>query len=30
MVRDINQHFFKGKPKVECATCHRGQEEPKL
>jgi hypothetical protein len=30
MVRDINQHFFKGKPKVECMTCHRGAEEPKL
>jgi photosynthetic reaction center cytochrome c subunit len=30
MVRDINQHFFKGKPKVECMTCHRGQQEPKL
>ena len=30
MVRDINQHFFKGKPKVECVTCHRGEEEPKL
>ena len=30
MVRDINQHFFKGKPKVECVTCHRGEEEPKI
>ena len=30
MVRDINQHFFNGKPKVQCLTCHRGKEEPKL
>jgi len=30
MVGDINAHFFKGKPKVECMTCHRGASEPKI
>ena len=30
MVRDVNDHYFKGKPKVECLTCHRGEAKPKL
>jgi len=30
MVKDINKHFFKGKPKVECVMCHRGHDEPKI
>ena len=30
MVEDINGHFFQGKPKVQCVTCHRGEHEPKI
>lgn len=30
MVQDINAHFFSGKPKVQCMTCHRGEHEPKI
>ncbi|MEK6607883.1 MAG: c-type cytochrome [Myxococcota bacterium] len=30
MVAETNEKFFKGKPMVECATCHRGKDKPQL